>query len=150
VWTNAPASHLRDEVAPHAEFAVHQALLSPALAVVHTAVERLGEDTWRIAVGVTNTGWLPTDVSVQARRKNLVLPVSVSIDGAEPVDGPARIRLGQLEGRVAFALAGGSRNDGTPDRALATWVVRSPVGTEVRVEATHPRAGTARTVVRLD
>ena len=150
VWTNAPASRLSDEVAPHAEFAVHQALLSPALAVVHTAVERLGDDTWRIAVGVANTGWLPTDVSVQARRKNLVLPVSVSIDGAEPVDGPARIRLGQLEGRVAFALAGGSRNDGTPDRALATWVVRAPVGTEVRVEAAHPRAGTARTVVRLD
>jgi len=34
-------------------------------------------------------------------------------------------------------------NDGTPERALTSWVVRATAGSTVRITAAHDRAGTA-------
>ena len=149
LWSNAPPSRLRAEVAPHSGFAVHQALMSPRLEILHTRAESLGGDTWRVEIGVANTGWLPTHVSEHARKNKLCLPGWVQIDGAEPVGAAARITFGNLSGRSAFRLAGGVRNDGTPDRQLVSWVVRGAAGTEVTVTASHQRAGTVTTTLRL-
>jgi hypothetical protein len=140
-WTNPPASLLRDEVAGHAEFAIHQALCSPRLELVHTATRRLGDDTWRVEAGVANVGWLPTDVSALSRRKSLVKPAFAEIGGGgvQVVGGPARQQIGQLEGRAALRFADGS--DGTPDRALVSWVVAAPEGSTVTISAASDRAG---------
>lgn len=143
VWTNPPLHLLRDEVAPHSVFAVHQALCSPRLEIRHTRATALGENTWRVEVGVANTGWLPTQISERATKQELVRPVTVEVDGVgvEVVGGSARQQLGQLAGRAAMRFSG--TNDGTPDRALATWVVRASRGAEVGVVVRHPRAGEA-------
>jgi hypothetical protein len=140
-WTNPPVSLLRDEVAAHADFAVHQALCSPLLQISHCRAVRLGTDTWRVEAGVSNIGWLPTDVSALARKEHIVKPIAVEVSGelAEVLDGPARRKLGQLSGRAALRFTDG--NDGTPDRALASWVVRGEEGTVVTVHAAHDRAG---------
>ena len=147
-WTNPPAPLLPDEVRPHADFAIHQALCSPRLEIQRVSATRLGDDTWQVEAGVANTGFLPTDVSALARKEELVRPVTVELSGAEIVDGPARRRLGsdtggpasgQLDGRAAHRFAGG--NDGTPDRALVRFVVRAAPGTTVTVTARHDRAG---------
>ncbi len=150
-WTNPPLTRLRDEVAGHAAFAVQQALSSPLLEIKHHAVARLGTRQWRIELGVANTGWLPTDISAHARKEHLVAPITVSISGdVHMVDGPARRQLaGPLEGRAALRFAGG--NDGTPDRALVSWVVEAAAGTEVHVVAQHNRSGRAvRSIVLAD
>ena len=146
-WTNPPPALLAAEVRPHAEFAVYQALASPALAASHTRAVSLGGDTWRVEFGITNTGWLPTDVTAHARTTHLVLPLVATIEGAEVLGGPARLELGQLEGRSLARFSG--RHDGTPDRTLATWVVRAPAGTEVRLTASHQRAGRVEATVVL-
>lgn len=144
-WTNPPVHRVRDEVAPHADFAVYQALCSPRVEIVHTRVMPLGGDgqtaTWRVEVGIANTGWLATDVTRWARKNKIVLPLVAELSGAEVLDGHPRRQLGQLEGRAALRFR--HAVDGTPDRALATWTVRAPAGTSVTVTATHPRAGTA-------
>ena len=128
IWTNPPLDRLRAEVTPHAAFAVAQALASPRLEIRHTRVVDLGGGTWRIEVGVANSGWLPTQVSARAAKENLVRPIvaEVSGDGVAVVGGPARVQLGQLEGHGAMRFHYGS--DGTPDRLLATWVVRAEPG----------------------
>ena len=146
-WTNPPLALLAAEVRPHAEFAVHQALASPALAVAHTAAVALGADTWRVELGIANTGWLPTDVTAHARKSHMVLPLVATVEGADVLGGPARLELGQLEGRSSARFSG--RNDGTPDRALATWVVRAPAGSEVHLTASHQRAGRVEATVVL-
>ena len=140
---------LRAEVAPHSEFAIHQAMLSPRLEIVHTKVESLGNGTWRVEAGIANTGWLPTHVTELARKNNLCLPGWVEIAGATPVAGAAREQFGNLAGRSAFRLTGGSHNDGTPDRHLHAWVVRAGAGSTVTVTAHHERAGTATATVTL-
>ncbi|HWL43918.1 MAG TPA: M14 family metallopeptidase [Ilumatobacter sp.] len=149
-WTNPPAHLLRAEVAPHADFAVYQALCSPKLELPHLAVTALGPDTWRVEAGIANTGWLATDVTRHARTRDLVHPLTAELagDGLAVLDGTARRRLGQLEGRAALRFNGW--HDGTPDRALVSWTVRAPAGTELTVTATHPRAGTVAATVVLD
>ncbi|MFZ4720357.1 MAG: M14 family metallopeptidase [Ilumatobacteraceae bacterium] len=148
LWTNAPAAFLADEVRPHADFAVHQALCSPRLEVLHTRVMRLGDDTWRVEAGVANTGYLPTYVTERARRDDRVLPVSVQLVGAPLVAGSAIVEVGQLGGRLQHQFSYG-KHDGTPERALASWTVRAPEGTTITVMATHPRAGRATAELRI-
>jgi hypothetical protein len=139
IWTNPPLDRLRDEVMPHARFAVAQAMASPCLAIVHTAVVDVGAGTWRVEAGIANTGWLPTPVSVRGAKDELTKPIVAELGGAEVIGTPARQLLGQLQGRAAARF--GLYHDGTPDRVLATWLVRAPAGTEVTVTAAHERAG---------
>jgi hypothetical protein len=151
-WTNPPGSRLQAEVAPHADFAVFQALAAPALEVLLADAEPLGEGVWRVRAGVANTGWLPTTVTERARANDLVLPVVVELTvpaGAEVLDPPARREVGQLAGRSAHELRGGRTNDGTADRVLVTWTVRAAAGADVTVEARHQRAGRVERPVRL-
>jgi len=144
VWTNPPLHLLRAEVEPHARFAVAQAMAAPCLEIRHTRVVALGGDTWRVELGLANTGWLPTYVSARAKKDDLVLPITAELTASEGVElavvgGPARFRLGQLEGRSTMRFS--SANDGTPDRALASWVVHAAAGTVVTLTARHQRAG---------
>jgi hypothetical protein len=132
---------LRAEVAPHAEFAVYQALCSPRLEVRNTSVERLGPDRWRVQVGVVNSGWLPTDVSQRARTARLVNPIVAELTGTDVtvVDKPARRQVGQLEGRSAMRFT--SRRDGTPDKLLVAWTVVAEEGAVANVVVKHDRSG---------
>lgn len=139
-WGNAPGSRLLAEVKPHAEFAVYQALCSPKLEVLHTAAAPLGGDSYRVEVGIANTGWLPTYITQKARQDRLVLPLVAELSGATVVGSPARLELGQLEGRLALQFNGG-KHDGTPERVLASWIVQGAPGTAITVQVSHQRAG---------
>lgn len=145
-WDNPPLGRLAAEVEGHADFAVVQALAAPGIDVLHTRVAALGADAWRVEVGVGNTGWLPTYVSQHAKNEHLVLPLVATLSGATVVGGPARVELGQLEGRMQLGLPSGA---GSPDRALASWVVQAAAGTDVTVEVSHPRAGTRQVTLAM-
>jgi Zinc carboxypeptidase len=140
-WSNPPPALLRAEVAPHAAFAVDQALASPCLRVRHQRVVDLGGGTWRVEVGIANAGWLPTYVSARAKKLNLVLPIVTELlgDGATVIGGPARLQLGQLEGASASRFTWPT--DASSDRVLASWTVRADSGTRITVDVTHERAG---------
>ena len=151
VLTNPPLARLAEEVRPHAEFAVFQALASPRLEILLATATAVGDDLWQVEVGIANTGWLPTTVTTHARKQNLVLPIAAELDvgdDGEIVNGVNRQLLGQLSGRSAYRLDGGSRNDGTPDRVLARWFVRGSIaGATVTVQ--HQRAGTQTATITV-
>jgi hypothetical protein len=151
VWNNPPPPLLAAEVEGHADAIIVQALASPRLGIDHLSSDPIGgdADTWRIQAGITNHGWLPTDVSAHARKERLVLPGETTVrgEGLQVIGGPARQEFGQLDGRAQLRFRNG--NDGTPDRTLLTWLVRGPAGLEVEVEARHPRAGTASMTIEL-
>ena len=154
IWTNAPASRLKAEVAPHAEVAIYQAMASPRLEIKLAEATQISGDVWRVRLGVANTGWLSTTVTQHARNKKIVLPGVVEINNADStavdlVEGEARVRIGQLDGRARFLLDGGMMSDGTPDRHLQTWLVRARSGTKLMLTASHQRAGTVSTTITL-
>ncbi len=163
-WTNPPRDLLAAEVEHHGDFAVAQALAAPCLEIVHADVESLGDGTWRVTIGIANTGWLPTDVTAWARRNSMVGPIVAevvaapndagvddvidgSIDDVQVVGSPARQTLGQLAGAMAARFTRSTRS--TPDRTTCSWVVRALAGTELEVVAHHPRAGSDRRRVAL-
>jgi hypothetical protein len=153
-WTNPPPHLLRTEVEHHADFAVAQALAAPCLTIAHTGVDEVGDGTWRVTIGVANTGWLPTTVTAHAGIHDLVRPIVAELHaapasgtGVQVVDGANRRALGQLAGSSAVRLTWGT--DGTPDRATCSWLVRAPAGTEVAVEVRHERAGRTSEIISL-
>jgi len=154
IWTNAPSSLLRAEVAAHADVAIYQAMASPRLEIKLAEATSLGGDVWKVRLGVANTGWLPTTVTQHAKKMKIVLPAVVEISGAnssaiEVIEGEAKVRIGQLEGRSKVLLDGGAMSDGTTDRHLQTWIIRAKSGSVVTLSASHQRAGSASTTVTL-
>jgi hypothetical protein len=139
-WTNPPPSRLLAEVDGHADFAVAQALAAPCVEIRHARFEPVGVDTWRVVVGVANTGWLATTVTSRARQDDLVRPILADLVGdVEVLDGAARRPLGQLAGSSAVRFTRGATS--TPDRATCAWFVRARPGTEITVNVRHQRAG---------
>jgi hypothetical protein len=152
-WTNPPPDRLLAEVDGHADFAVAQALAAPCIEIRHARAEPVGDDTWRVVIGVANTGWLPTTVSSKARQDDLVRPIlaDIEIDGGgdvEVIDGTARRTLGQLAGSSSVRFMGSTGS--TPDRTSCTWLVRATPGTTVTVTIRHQRAGTDSVRLALD
>lgn len=78
-------------------------------------------------------------MSEKAKKDDLVRPIVVELTGAEIIGGSSRIELGQLVGSMAARFNAG--DGGSPERALTTWTVRCPPGTELTATASHQRAG---------
>jgi hypothetical protein len=139
-WTNPPPDRLLAEVDRHADFAVAQALAAPRIEIRHARAEQVGDDTWRVMIGVANTGWLPTTVSSKAAADDLVRPIHADVDGSlDGLDGAARRTLGQLAGSSSARFTNGTV--GTPDRTTCSWLVRAESGTTIRLTVRHQRAG---------
>lgn len=146
---NVPFDRLEKEVAPHSEWLIFHALALPRLAVRSFTAQPAGADLWRIRLTVENSGWLPTNGSQQALDRHAVGEVVAELtlpSGAHLVDGTARKPVGQLAGRneQRSTSTWWSYRPGTPDRALAEWLVAASAGTKVSVKASHDRAGTVR------
>jgi murein tripeptide amidase MpaA len=151
-WRNPPPHLLEKEIAPHANFIIWHALISPRLEFLNVEATPLGNGATLIRAVIQNTGWLPTSVSGRAQDKKLVRPLEVEIElpsGAELVSGKLRTEAGQLGGR-ALKLTPYESNDPTDERVKVEWVVRAPAGSTVTLKATHQRAGTLTRQVRLD
>lgn len=152
-WSNVPFDRLEQEVAPHSEWAIWQALGSPRLEVRSFEATPLGGDAWRVRLVLQNSGWLATSVTDKAVERKAVRPVEVELElpaEATLASGEAKVELGQLAGRSKLRSTHWWGNDwSTGDLAKLEWVVAAPTGGEVRVVARHQRAGTVRAAVRL-
>jgi murein tripeptide amidase MpaA len=153
-WANIPPEFLEREIAPHTEFAIWHALVSPRLEVRSLDVEPLGSDRWLVRLVVENTGWLPTSVTEKAVERKAVRPLEAELtlpDGGKVIGGERKVELGQLEGRVhRRSLLWWASDDATSDRAKAEWVVEAPAGSSLTVVARHQRAGTVRRDLSLE
>ena len=155
-WRNPPPTMLEAEVAPHSEWAIWHALVSPLLRLRSLEATPIGDggDSWRVRLVVANAGWLPTNVTARALERKAVRPLEAELlvppgSGARVV-GDARVERGQLVGRsekTGSPVWGPA--DPTDDRATIDWVVTGPAGTVVQVEARHQRAGVVRGEVVL-
>jgi murein tripeptide amidase MpaA len=152
-WRNPPPQFLEAEIAPHADWLIWHALISPRLELLEAAATPLGDGVFRLRVVVQNTGWLPTYVTKKAMERKAVRPVIVDLSlppGATLQVGRVREELGQLEGRCYKPAGGfGTSVDPTDDRVKFEWVIHVPAGGAVSVTARHPRAGVARAEVAL-
>jgi len=152
-WANVPPQFLEAEIAPHSDWALWHLLISPRLEVKSLDVDAVGEGRYKVQLVLQNTGWLPTNVTQKAVERKAVRPLEVELtlpEGAEVVVGERKVEAGQLEGRVhkrSVLWWGG--DDSTADLTKLEWVIESPGGGELGIEARHERAGTVRRIVSL-
>jgi murein tripeptide amidase MpaA len=154
-FSNPPPKFLEREIARFPAWLIWQALISPALQLVHAGAVAVGAGNYKITLVVQNTGWLPSYVSKRALDRKVVRSLIAEIalpPDAVLVHGKPRIDAGQLEGR-AYKHTGVSfwpESNLTDDRAKIEWVVRGKPGDTVKVVARHERAGTVRADIRLE
>ena len=152
-WFNVPFDQLEAEVAPHSEFALFHALISPLLEVRSLDVETVGETSFLVRLVLQNSGWLPTNVSEKAIERKAVRDVEVELDlpdGVRLVAGEVKTEVGQLKGRVDKRSTTWWANDeSTSDLTKLEWVVEAPAGTELGLTAGNARAGTIRRTIKL-
>lgn len=153
-FRNPPGKALEKEIAPLADWAIWNTLVSPLLELSTSAAQAIGEGAWRICVVVDNTGWLPTYITKKAIEKKTVRGVIAEIEipeGAELITGKLREDIGQLEGRAYKASsASGWTTDSTNERAKVEWVVTGTPGMVVNVTLKHERAGHIHTKLTLE
>ena len=153
-FRNPPPHLLEKEIARFPEWLLWNALTSPKLELVFAHCEKLGPDTWRVEVGVQNTGHLPSYVSKRAlqRKQSRGLIGEIALpSGAELVSGTLRTHAGELEGRAYKHTLVSFWTDHTPtgDRAKLQWVLRAPQGGAVQVVVRHEKAGAVRASIEL-
>jgi hypothetical protein len=153
-WFNVPFDRLEDEVAPHSEWALFHLLVSPLLEARSLDVEKLGESSFLVRLVLQNSGWLPTNVTDKAVERKAVRDLEVEVDlpdGARLVGGEGKTEAGQLKGRADKRSTTWWANDeSTGDLVKLEWVVEAPAGTEIGIEARHPRAGAVRRRITLE
>ncbi len=154
-FSNPPPSELPRELARFPKWLVWSALISPRLELVHAGAEAIDAGTWKVALVVQNTGWLPTYVSKRALERKVVREVITELElpqGSTLVQGKRRDGHGQLEGR-AYKHTGVSfwpETNVTDDRMKVEWVVRGRKGDAIGIVARHERAGVVRARVTLE
>ena len=150
-WRNPPPHLLEKEIAPHANFIIWHALISPQMSFKDVQVKPLGDGAYHIRAVVQNTGWLGTAISGRAEEKKLVRPLEVEIelpDGMTLVSGQKRAEVGQLTGR-ALKLRPYDTEDTTTDQARAEWVIHAPQGGSITITASHLRAGKVTRTIEI-
>jgi len=148
-WYNIPFDRLEKEVAPHSDWLIYLGLSTPRIAVRSFTAEQAGANLWHVRLVVENTGWLPTNGSQQAVDQQIVGGVTAELmlpAGARLVEGEQRQSLGQLEGRSGqrSTATWWGYSPGTPDRAVADWIVAAPAGTALSAKVSSDRGGSAR------
>ena len=117
-------------------------------------VEKLGESSFLLRLVLQNSGWLPTNVTEKAVERKAVRGLEIELelpDGARLVSGEMKTDAGQLKGRADKRSTTWWANDeSTGDLAKLEWVVEAPAGTEIGIEARHPRAGAVQRRITLE
>jgi len=152
-WHNPPPQDLLAEIAPFPQWLVWHLLISPLIAFQEQRVIPLGADHYQVQVVVQNTGWLPTQITEQALKKQLTRGCRCTLTlppGATLIQGEAVQCLGELTGRSHFPSSPTSpQGDTTSDQAKAEWILHAPQGGRVEIQAQCDRAGQARTTLPL-
>jgi murein tripeptide amidase MpaA len=151
---NVPLPLLEREIAPHSDWAVQLALISPRLELRSLTAEPVGRGAYSVRLVLHNTGWMPTNVSQKALDRKAVRPLEVDLrlpDGARLAAGDAHLELGQLGGRPRSisTLGWSAANEPSSERTRCEWVVEAAAGTPIEIIARHPRAGVVRARLEL-
>ena len=148
---NPPPEFLEEETEQQLHWILYLAEQSPLIEVSDPVVTAVGDGTFRVAVTVTNTGFLPTSVTDRGAvgrerpdgtidRQVVRAPaVTLTHPGLEIVGGRTRTVIPHLAGSNPFLEAATERS------RTVTWVVR-PTGGEraVRVTVESDKGGTVR------
>jgi murein tripeptide amidase MpaA len=171
-WRNPPPRFLGDECKRAGTFMIAYAALTPLTKITKVDLDPLGSGLYKVSAVIRNLGFLPTNITEQARKAKIAKPVTLEIEiprGVELVMGRRKIELGHIEGRSdrlpgRFYTHLGPKRDppgryfgamwgqsGDQSFKAAEWLVRLRGGSEaeVVVVASSEKGGTDRYTAAL-
>jgi murein tripeptide amidase MpaA len=153
-WRNPPHALMQKEAERHLPFILVLADLLPHLALHTLKVKPAGESTWTIDLVVENSGYFPSYTSQQARKRQVIRPVTAELalpEGCRILLGKPRMEAGHLEGRTnkddVASVFGRSPTD---NRAHVQWLVEGPRGSQLDLTVRSERAGQIHRTLTLD
>ena len=150
---NPPENFLCNECECDTKFNIRFIKAMPKLVIDDLCAEKVSDGIYKITALIANKGYLPTNLTDEAIAQGVAKPVTVCIDGCEPVSGKASEEIGNLAGysqTVTGAFYGNITTfTNAPAKKKMTWVVKADAGSPVTVKAAQPKAGTASKTIEL-
>ncbi|PSR24372.1 MAG: peptidase M14 [Sulfobacillus thermosulfidooxidans] len=147
VIQNPPPMFLEEECERVGRFLTTLGLSTPQLAISKLAVEKTGNDIFRIVALVTNQGFLPTSSTQKGRTMKRNQGLTARLDGNyQIIAGQSPQYLGHLSGY-------GSLDAGEPpasNRVQLEWVIQASPRSTVALTVSTPKAGQVTVPVVLE
>lgn len=143
---NPPIPFMKQELEKTTSFMARQIRLLPRLCISETQIEKLKDDIYAVSAIVSNYGYLPTYVSQEALRQNIIKPVAVTLEGnVSYINCNIMQEIGNLEGTSAIEADLRDTNyimqPHDPCFKRVQWVVQANPGTLVTLHVLSERGG---------
>lgn len=152
---NPPKDFLLQEVEKTTRFCLRYAKAMPRLSIEKVECTKLQKGFYKVEAIISNLGYLPTNISEEAKKLEVDAPVKVSLQGDyQLVSQEEIIDLGDLAGfgqiNTGIYYTGGiSTLTSDEISKKATWIIQANEDTELKITAFQKKAGRAIQTIQL-
>ena len=151
---NPPESFLNGVLEQMTRFMIRFAQSMPRLTIDTFTSEKVSDDIYKVTAVVGNLGYLPTNLTEEAKKLNISKEVEVTISGGKVVSGLEKTKIGNLEGYGSTSTGTNFYGNISTDynakaRKKLTWVVQAKSGTEITVSCAQEKSGKASKTITL-
>ena len=151
---NPPESFLNGVLEQMTRFMIRFAQSMPRLTIDTLTSEKVSDDIYKVTAVVGNLGYLPTNLTEEAKKLNISKEVEVTISGGKIVSGLEKTKIGNLEGYGSTSTGTNFYGNISTDynakaRKKLTWVVQAKSGTEITVSCAQEKSGKASKTITL-
>lgn len=151
---NPPESFLNGVLEQMTRFMIRFAQSMPRLTIDTFTSEKVSDDIYKVTAVVGNLGYLPTNLTEEAKKLNISKEVEVTISGGKVVSGLEKTKIGNLEGYGSTSTGTNFYGNISTDynakaRKKLTWVVQAKNGTEITVSCAQEKSGKASKTITL-
>lgn len=151
---NPPESFLNGVLEQMTRFMIRFAQSMPRLTIDTLTSEKVSDDIYKVTAIVGNLGYLPTNLTEEAKNLNISKEVEVTISGGKVISGLEKTKIGNLEGYGSTSTGTNFYGNISTDynakaRKKLTWVVQAKSGTEITVSCVQEKSGKASKTITL-
>ena len=151
---NPPESFLNGVLEQMTRFMIRFAQSIPRLTIDTLTSEKVSDDIYKVTAVVGNLGYLPTNLTEEAKKLNISKEVEVTISGGKIVSGLEKTKIGNLEGYGSTSTGTNFYGNISTDynakaRKKLTWVVQAKSGVEITVSCAQEKSGKASKTITL-
>lgn len=151
---NPPESFLNGVLEQMTRFMIRFAQSMPRLTIDTLTSEKVSDDIYKVTAIVGNLGYLPTNLTEEAKKLNISKEVEVTISGGKVISGLEKTKIGNLEGYGSTSTGTNFYGNISTDynakaRKKLTWVVQAKSGTEITVSCAQEKSGKASKTITL-
>ena len=145
VCQNPPIKFLVQELEKHTRFMLRQVKTLPMVKFTDIKIENLAGDVYRVEAIISNTGFLSTYVLKEALKFKTLKELTVTMEGAEVIEGKAKQGIGHLEGFSGIggynSGLGASTMQFAPCQKKLTWIIKAQPGAKLTFACEGGRMG---------